>query len=186
MSIFNRKHSTGPVDWKINDMDTREIVKMLQDKYSPSVKSVAECLHSFKNLEYVSFGVSRNCFFRYNMYSDEFVCYVEGFGNYAYNRSAKGKEAIRLLDEFYSDFTEFFYLICRENPGTRFDIVDEWGKYDLDRYIKYMKEYINKYGDTPSNSIGIYIRINKRDLNKLLEKDNIKRKHNFMRKHGKR
>lgn len=166
MAIFNETYLAEAMGKSLSDSQMNEVKNAAKKNFAPAIKSALKCLQSFGNLKSVSFGIRASQGFRYDKYNDEVSCYIEGFDNYAYNKSATGSEAIKLLNEFKSDISKYFSMIQKENPGVNFVIMDYEG-YDIGGFTEYMKKYVNKYDKVPSNSIGLYILLKKSEYEKL-------------------
>lgn len=185
MAIFNEAYLEEASGSSLSNKQLEAIIKAVSKTYATAIKSAIKCLQSFKNLKEAAFNIKGSYGFRYDRYNDEVSCYVEGFDNYPYNKGANGKEAVKLLNEFKTDLKKYLAEVNKQNPDSHFVIMDDEG-FGIDSYADYMKRYIEKSDFVPSNSIGLYIILKKKDYMKFAVSDSELKeaeKKNFLRKY---
>lgn len=173
------------VESKIESHDTEQVIKQLNEKYINDLNKIyKEIVSKCKRLRKYSNNRSE-IRFRYNKRSESFVCYLDGFTNYAYEEDKKGKEGIKLLDNMKSDLEEMDKLLKEKLKPLKlkhkFINSENDGYVSISEYIESEKEYINKYNYLQDSAICLYITIDTNNIKSLKVSSSIKNKETYVK-----
>lgn len=159
--------------YNLSEKQTENVKEILNEKFSKIIeKSKENNIKKYKRLKSVSYN-NKTFKFRYDKYYKEFVCYIEGFGNYAYEENLKGENAIKSIDEFGKDLNSLIKDINQELKQYKLKINTEDDEgYNLTEYIKYMKKYIINGTYVPSNAITVSVHINPKYIKSFIPSEN--------------
>lgn len=152
------------------------VKEILNNKFSDILrKSKNIIIKKYKRLKSASYN-NDNFRFRYDNYFKEFVCYVEGFGNYAYEEELEGKEAIKAIEDFGKDLNSLIKEFNQElKPYKLKSVIEDDEGYNISEYISYMKKYINEGEYVPSNAVSLSVHINPKNIKSIIpSEDQIK------------